>query len=378
MVSKEWRRSTCFGCLKFLGIDSSVESLETWKDRVSIHIHDITKQIKFDLSNYSDVDLPRARIIAQLSILSILISKEFEAALEAIVTGEWNSFDLLFQHEEKKIITKTWDWHDFRTHEVFLWCRILSRWMQQVNEGASKPVREIEPWEKRLWCEEIAHFSPRTTAPFEQNENRYNNKQSWRRYQEAYRLHLSIDPLSPVEIVTEMVANILREYQNKLSKEQSVNFQKNTEQEDNITGNKTNEEKDDFFDDIKLEEFDIDPKIIELLDQEDRLHYDDIRLKNGKIYRKLKDKANEYINWLTIYHLKRQKIKTVEIARYTNVPKDWETHLKENKIDAIRREHNKEKKRAQKLIEAALQGKSPLTVSVVVQPRPIHSKQLDR
>jgi len=342
MESKEWLRGACFGNLRFLGLDSTTESLETWRKRISEYIRETAKHIKFDLSEYSNIDLPRRVILAQLSVLAILVSREFDAALEAVVAGEWEQFDLLFESEKKQCEAAGGDWHDFRTREVFLWCRHLSRWAEETSEGMNEPVREIEPWEKRLWCEEIARSLPQTSAPFEQKEGAHSFKRFRGRYKEARRLHLSIDPFTPVEIVTEKVAEIVKRYQEEASKEHIDSFQHEIEQ--NVPG--------------------INADIVQLWDREERLNYDDIRNAKGVTHSKLKDKANEFFTWLKIYHLKRRKYSPIEIAKETNSPKDWAAHLKENKIDALRREHNKKNKRAQKLIQAALQGKSPLTASI--------------
>lgn len=354
MESKEWLRRSCFGCLRFLGLDSTTDSLETWKSCISEYTRKITKQIECNLRDYSDLDLPRGIILAQLSALAILISREFDAALEAIVTGEWDSFDLLLKSERKQHVAKRWNWHDFRTKEVFLWCRLLARLTEQANEGENEPVREIEPWEKRLWCEEIARSLPRTTAPFEQEGNKHDYKQSWRRYKKSHRLHLSIEPFTPVEIVAEKVTEIVKRYQEEYLTEQVESLQYDRDK------------KKPYF------TFDIIQKIIE----EDRLNYDDIR--HHEIGRRimLKGKAKTFLKWLKIYHLKRRGYSPEEIAEYTNVPKDWKEHLQEKKLDSITREQNKEGKRAQKLIQAALHGKSLLTVSTK-QTSPIRSQQSD-
>nr|WP_320010565.1 hypothetical protein [uncultured Desulfobulbus sp.] len=337
MDSKERLRWYCLSFLKFLELDLSTDSLGTWEERISEYIRKFTQQIEFDLNNCPEADLPRGNILAQLSTLAILISEEFDVSLEAVVTGEWEHFDRLFTDEKEHYESRGRDWHDYRTRKIFWWFNSLSRWVKQADERTSAPARELELWEKRLWCEEISQDIPRTIAPFEADEDPEAFKQ---RYKEANRLHLSIDPFAPVEVIVEKVEEIVKQHQEATYKDYIASFQHEMNQG----------------------VFDIED--VQRWAEEDRLRYDDLRGDQGRRSGTLKGKTSSYLQWLKIYRLKRGKYSPEEIAKVTGVPKDWEAHLKENKVAAIRREQDKQRGRARKLIQAALRGKSPLTVSI--------------
>ena len=329
MEQEDWKRLACFGCLQFLGLDKTIELFSAWRDVVSNYTLDISKQIEFDLDNYLNDDLPRSGIMAQLSVLAILISKEFDAALEAIVTGEWGSFDTLFEEDKKKWKPMGKDWHDFRKNEVFLWCRQLAEWVETADEGAAlPPVREIEPWEKRLWCEEIARSLPRTAAPFEQekdNESLMDSERLHRRQRVANRLHLSIDPFTPVETVTKKVAEIVKRYQEKRTTEYMEDFQH------------------------EINQGALEPDIVQQEANEDRLSYDTHRTTQGKQHKTIKGNFEIYLRSLRVYSLDRGGCTPGEIASRTHHPQGWEGYQKRGEDRQISSAHKKDKDRAQKL-----------------------------
>jgi hypothetical protein len=339
MESKEWRRDTCFGCLEFLGIDKA--PLKTWKAVISDYTRDLHRQIEFDLNDNSDEDLPRAGIISQLSVFAILVSKEFDAALKALVIGEWDSFDRLFNTHKKQYELEGFDWHEFRTEEIFLWCRQLAQWVEQAHEGLClPPVREIELWEKRLWCEEIARSLPRSAAPFEQDDGKespMDSKRLWRRRNVANRLHISIDPFTPVEIVAKKVMEIVKRYQDERTK--------------------------GFIDDFQheIDQGALKSDIVQQWAEEDRLQYDARRTNRNIRHRTIKRDLEINLRSLRIYNLRELKLKQMEIAEITGHPEAWEKYITEGEENKISSAHKKDLDRAKKLIVAALQGNSPLT-----------------
>lgn len=326
MESTEWYREACFACLEFLGIDKA--SLTTWNEVLSEYTRDITRQIEFDLKNSSYEDLPRFGTIAQLSVFAILISKEFDAALQALVAEKWNDFDRLFSSRKKQYESNGLDWHEFRTEEIFLWCRQLAQWVEQAHDGLClPPVREIELWEKRLWCEEIARSLPRTAAPFEQDEGTespMDSKRLRKRRKVANRLHLSIDPFTPVEIVAKKVAEIIKRYQDERTKEWTEDHQHEISQGA-----------------LKRE-------TVQQWAEEDRLQYDSRRTTQGKAHRTIKSDLEINLRSLRIYELRKRGCNPKRIAEITGHPESWEKYITSGEENKIASAHKKDIDRAKK------------------------------
>jgi hypothetical protein len=205
-IAREPLRVRCFPQLHFLSAREG-DSFSVWKRATREAIEILNDRINEAMPRIKKDEIALSPVYAAFSVLAILISEKFEACLQALVNDKWDSMDQLFQEEKQYcLLEESINWEEYRPTIITYICRCLGlNWETFYSCWGALPVRELERWEKKIYCEEIG-LLPR--SPVQDSENR------WERYEIAHqRLQLSIDLFVPLEVISEQVKSIVKQKQ---------------------------------------------------------------------------------------------------------------------------------------------------------------------
>jgi len=314
--------------LRFIGGDEKT-SLQGWRtltrETVKI-VKDTLRKYASHESSLDDNDAPPLSSVYSLfSVLCILISEEYDAALVAFVENDPAPLALLLPEgtplddvlrEADSIADRVrLDWEKFHSNKVL------------------KPVRELTPYEMKLRLQYRGHvlFDSKTGKKLSVLDFPALKRAIWD------NLFLAIDPFTPPELAGKKVETMLREFQAKQAKEIEESWQE--ELKAGIVG-----------DDFPANDA-----------EEERLRFDFRRAFTGN--KKTRGEGTTFELWLRrldVYDLSGPGISSKEIIDRL---KKYYNNLTAEKI-------SQDKAQARAMIEAALSG---IPVSAVANVRATRS-----
>lgn len=192
-------------------------TLQEWRREIRQAISTHTRELSILLEEIEE-GLAPAQYYNRFALLALLISRHFDACIIGLLRDDWKIFDKLYKKttEEENI-------EEIRWERVFFFLSQIDTYYNASFFWHNQPVaRILEPWEKRLWLEEFRHIQ-REIQPIEEIENAGINYFSrWNTTRN--RLHLSIDPNAPPELIAKAVAAIVTREQEAARREIAVSW----------------------------------------------------------------------------------------------------------------------------------------------------------
>jgi len=197
--------------LEFIG-GGQKTSLQGWRRATRDTINDIKETLREYASyetNLEASDAPTLSCVYSLfSVLCILISEEFDAALVLFVEGDTVPLTSLFPEETPPdAVIREADW----IAQI-----VRLEWEKFARLRGLKSVRTMTPYEMKICLQErglISRDHP-TGKRSASSKNSYAiSRIVWG------NLHITIDPFTPPDLAAKKVENLLQEYQEKHVKE---------------------------------------------------------------------------------------------------------------------------------------------------------------
>ncbi|MBB5348980.1 hypothetical protein JWG42_01665 [Desulfoprunum benzoelyticum] len=202
-------RESCRNQLYFLVSEPDVHVC-SWKKRAEKAVRLIQKTIEEDEEGYENDSLGLKPAYHFFAAMAILVSVEFDACIEALISDNWTAFEKLYSIEKLYCFEHDINWKEYRMNILFdIAITLRLNWNAAWNTRGEMPVRELTSREKLTYLQEIGrlHRTPESIPEWKNDGFSYEHRPPLI----SNRIHISIDPLTPVEIVTKMVSKILEE-----------------------------------------------------------------------------------------------------------------------------------------------------------------------
>ncbi|MDU0460469.1 MAG: hypothetical protein RW306_17200 [Geobacteraceae bacterium] len=317
--------------LYFTGGDENT-SLQGWRtatrETVKI-VKDTLREYASHESSLDDNDAPPLSFIYSLfSVLCILISEEYDAALVAFVENDPTPLALLLPEGTPL--------DDVSREAVWIVEQLRREWQHAVRNKGLKSVRELTPYEMKLRLQHRGHvlFDSKTGKQVSMLDFPGLRRAVWE------SIFIAIDPFTPPELAGKKVETMLREFQATQAKEIEESWQ--DELKAGIVG-------DDF------------PTTAA---EEERLRFDFRRAFSGN--KKTRGEGTTFEKWLRrleVYEYARRGLSSREIRKKI-------TDFKNDTCEAAAVKISQDKAQARAMIEAALSG---IPVSAVANVRAARS-----